>query len=64
MSADVKLALAIIIIIIKLKNNLNKITRYLNDRYIFLNQITWNLFEFRNYNENSFIMRLIMHLSD
>ncbi len=50
--------------IMKLKNNLNEITRHLNDRYISLNQTAWNLFEFRNHIENSFITRLIVHLSD
>ena len=50
--------------IMKLKNNLNEITRHLNDRYIFLNQTAWNLFEFCSHIENSFITRLIVHLSD
>ncbi len=51
-------------IIMKLKNNLNEITRHLNDRYIFLNQTAWNLFKFHNHIKNSFITHLIMHLSD
>ncbi len=48
----------------KLKNNLNEITRHLNDHYISLNQTAWNLFEFHSHIKNSFITRLIMHLSD
>ncbi len=50
--------------IMKLKNNSNKITHHLNDHYISLNQTAWNLFKFYNHIENSFITRLIMHLSD
>ncbi len=50
--------------IMKLKNNSNKITCHLNDRYIFSNQAAWNLFKFRSHIENSFITRLIVHLSD
>ncbi len=48
----------------KLKNNSNEITCHLNDRYIFSNQTAWNLFKFRSHIKNSFITRLIMHLSD
>jgi len=50
--------------IMKLKNNLNEIIHHLNDHYIFLNQTAWNLFKFCSHIENSFITRLIMHLSD
>ncbi len=48
----------------KLKNNSNEITCYLNDHYISLNQTAWNLFKFHSHIKNSFIMQLIMHLSD
>ena len=51
-------------IIMKLKNNSNEIMHHLNDHYISSNQTAWNLFKFCNHIENSFIMRLIMHLSD
>ncbi len=50
--------------IMKLKNNLNEITHHLNDCYISSNQTAWNLFKFHSHIENSFITRLIMHLSD
>ncbi len=50
--------------IMKLKNNLNEITRHLNDCYISSNQTAWNLFKFCNHIKNSFITRLIMHLFD
>ncbi len=48
----------------KLKNNLNEIMHHLNDHYISSNQTAWNLFKFHSYIENSFIMHLIVHLSD
>jgi hypothetical protein len=47
---------------LKLADEHDEIARYLNGRYISPCQAAWNLFEFRNHNEDPPVIRLALHL--